>query len=118
MKKINYQRRLRRKYRISSNLFGTNDRPRISIYRSSKFIYAQAIDDAARVTLASFSSLQLKKTSQKSKKTESAGKVGQELAKTLIKKGITTGIFDRGAYNYLGRVKALAEGMREVKFII
>lgn len=115
MTKINLDRKLRRKRRISSNIHGTNDRPRISVFRSSRYIYAQAIDDASRKTISSFSNADLKKDVgfKKGKKSEDSKKVGVGLAKKLIEKKILTGVFDRGSYAYNGRVKAIAEGLRE-----
>ena len=107
------QRANRRKKRVSSNFWGTKSVPRISIYRSNNYIYAQAISDEDRKTLASFSSLQMKKTAADAKKQDQAKQVGQELAKLLLKKDIKTGVFDRSSYPYLGRVKQVAEGLRE-----
>lgn len=115
MTNINLDRKLRRKRRISSNIHGTSDRPRISIFRSNRYIYAQAIDDGTRKTILSFSNSDLKKDTdfKKGKKSEDSKRVGIGLAKKLIENKIKTGIFDRGSYAYNGRVKALAEGLRE-----
>lgn len=115
MGKIITDRRQRRKKRVSSNLFGTKERPRVSVYASNSYTYAQMINDAERKTLAAYSSLQLAKLKvyKKGKKVEEAKKVGLELAEKAIKAGIKAAIFDRGAYSYKGRVKALAEGLRE-----
>ena len=115
MGNINLDRKSRRKRRVSSNIHGTSVKPRISVFRSSKFIYAQAIDDMARKTIVSFSNSDLKKTAdfKKGKKGDDSKKIGIGLAKKLIEKKILTGVFDRGAYTYNGRVKALAEGLRE-----
>jgi len=115
MTNINLDRKLRRKRRISSNIHGTSDCPRISIFRSSKYIYAQAVDDVARKTILSFSNSDLKKETgfKKDKKGEDSKKIGIGLAKKLIGKKILTGVFDRGSYAYNGRVKAIAEGLRE-----
>lgn len=120
MKNITYDRKTRRKRRVSENMFGTNVRPRIVVFRSNRYIYAQAIDDQLRSTVASSSSLQLaKKNSQsKMKKSEVAKQVGTDLAKKLMEKKVTHGIFDRSIYTYLGRVKSLAEGLREGGLII
>jgi large subunit ribosomal protein L18 len=130
MGSIEFKREVRRKKRISSNIMGTKDKPRISIYRSNKYIYAQAIDDQARSTIVSVSSLALKKdkTDQKGKlsgeqstsgrKTEESKYVGSLLAKALKEKKIETGVFDRAMYSYKGRVKAFAEGLREGGFKI
>lgn len=114
-KHINIDRNSRRKLRVSRNIFGTSSRPRISVFRSNRFIYAQAIDDEKRKTIMTFSSVKLEKTR---KKTEDSFSVGQKLSKLLIEKGIKEGVFDRGKYSYKGRVKALAEGMRSEKFKI
>lgn len=114
-KKININRNSRRKLRVSRNIFGLELKPRISIYRSNRFIYAQAIDDKGRKTLSTFSSDQLEKSG---KKVEQAFIVGQKLAQILMEKKINEGIFDRGKYGYKGRVKALAEGMRKENFKI
>lgn len=114
MKHITTDRSERRKKRVSMNMKGTGARPRISVHRTNKFIYAQAIDDEKRVTLASFSSLQLaRKKELKGKKSEQAKEVGLQLAKLLKDKKVAAGIFDRGRYTYNGRVKLLAEGLRE-----
>ena len=90
-------------------------RPRLSVFRSSKQIYAQVIDDAKGVTVASASTLE--KPNREQLKTgadvAAAKLVGEQLAKRALEAGVTTVVFDRGAYMYHGRVKALAEGARE-----
>ena len=87
--------------------------PRVSVFRSNRYIYLQAIDDEKKTTLAAFSSLMIKgETGKKITKTEMARLTGEGLARALIKKGIKQAIFDRGSYGYLGRVKALTEGIR------
>ncbi|PIP15186.1 50S ribosomal protein L18 [Candidatus Roizmanbacteria bacterium CG22_combo_CG10-13_8_21_14_all_35_9] len=115
MKKINFNRLLRRKRRVSANIKGTSFKPRINVFRSNYYIYAQAIDDEKKATIVSYSSLNLKKEKdfQKNKKTEEAKKIGIKLAMILKKKKITEAVFDRSIYAYQGRVKALAEGIRE-----
>jgi len=116
MKNINRNRRLRRKLRISANVFGTKDRPRISVFRSNRYIYAQAIDDERKITLTSSSSLVLtknKKIDKKITKTEQAKITGLDLGEKLKKLGIDKAVFDRGWYHYHGRVAALAMGLRE-----
>lgn len=85
--------------------------PRLSVFRSNKYIYAEIIDDAKKETVASASSSLLKK--EKKTKSEIAKEVGKEIAKNSLKKGIKKVVFDRGRYAYHGRVKALAEGARE-----
>jgi large subunit ribosomal protein L18 len=87
----------------------SNGRPRLSVFRSSKNIYAQVIDDARGVTLAAASSLEGEKGSDK----DAAAKVGKLVAERAIEKGVTDVVFDRGGYIYHGRVKALADAARE-----
>jgi len=115
MKNINLDRKSRRKIRISSTIHGTADKPRVSVFRSNRFIYAQAIDDINRKTIASFSSLILKKDKdyKKMKKSEEAKEIGKQLAKILIEKKIDKAVFDRNVYTYLGRVKSLCDGLRD-----
>lgn len=101
--------------RVSANIKGTKARPRISVFRSNTYIYAQAIDDVERKTLFASSNFDLKKEAgfKKGKKSEDSKKIGVKLAKTLIENKILAGVFDRGSYAYNGRVKVLAEGLRE-----
>ena len=106
--------RARRKRRIRKKISGSGDRPRVSVFRSSKHIYAQAIDDSTSSTVATVSTLsEGVKESLEGNKTEEAKAVGAALAKVLKEKGIEQIIFDRNGYLYHGRVKALAEGARE-----
>ena len=107
------QSKLQRKKRVRAKVSGTSERPRLSVFRSSKFIYAQVIDDTKSKTLVSFSSRSLPAKTAKVGKTEKAGLVGEGLAKEAKKKKITKVVFDRGSYKYHGRVKALAEGARK-----
>ena len=116
---INRNRVHRRKQRVSANIKGTDERPRISVHRSNLYIYAQAIDDNAKKTVVSFSSLQSrKKSNQKVKKTEEAMEVGKTLAQLLKEKKITHVVFDRNRFAYNGRVKAVAEGLRAGGIIV
>ncbi|MDI6821102.1 MAG: 50S ribosomal protein L18 [Patescibacteria group bacterium] len=108
-KKIN-QIRLRRKLRVRSNIFGTSLRPRLSVFRSHKFTSVQLIDDENHKTLAVASSSDLKK---KIKKTEAASEVGKIIGEKAKALGIEKAVFDRGAYRYHGRVKALVEATRK-----
>ena len=109
------QARLMRKARVKRTLAGLTDRPRLSIFRSSKYIYAQIIDDLKGQTLCAASSLEKgMKTKIKSTRDLSAAKeVGKALAERAKAKSIKAVVFDRGGYMYHGRVKALAEGARE-----
>lgn len=105
-------RRNKIRRRIRSRILGDANRPRLSVYRSNKQIYAQVIDDLSGETLASANSLQLKSDGN-GNKSETAKKVGLMLAENAKSKNIEKVVFDRGGYLYHGRVKALAEGARE-----
>ncbi len=106
------ERRSRIKMRVRKKVTGTVTRPRLSIFRSNKEIYAQLIDDLAGQTLISASSLE-KGLSTDGTKSEVAHAVGKALAEKAAEKGITDCSFDRNGYLYHGRVKQLAEGARE-----
>lgn len=105
------KRRKRRHRRVRKKIYGTKERPRLSVHRSIKHIYAQLIDDDKGVTLVSASSLNL--DGWKAKKTEVAREVGHLIGKRAKEKGIFRVSFDRGCYLYHGRIKALAEGARQ-----
>ena len=107
--------RLRRHVRVRKHLSGTSQRPRLSVFRSLAEIYAQVIDDQAGNTLASASSIdsELRKKMKGLKKSEQAKVVGKALAERAKSKGIKAVVFDRGGFQYSGRVKALADGARE-----
>lgn len=106
-------RRKKIRYRIRTKISGTAERPRLSVYRSNKEIYAQIIDDAAGHTLISASTRDKQLQSVKGTKSERAKQVGTEIAKRAAEKGIASVIFDRSGYLYHGRIKSLAEGARE-----
>lgn len=106
------KRRLKIKKKIRRVVNGTAERPRLSVFRSNKQIYAQLIDDISGKTLASASSHKNKAVEGKDK-SEQAKIVGKEIAEKAVKAGITSAIFDRNGYLYHGRVKNLAEGARE-----
>jgi large subunit ribosomal protein L18 len=112
--KNKFVRRKRIKRKIRSNISGTNQRPRLSVYRSLNHIYAQIIDDENGVTMASVSSLigKDKKIADGNKK-DTSKEVGKKLAEVAKAKGVETVVFDRNGYRYHGRVKALADGARE-----
>lgn len=101
---------------MKKTLKGTPNRPRLSIFRSNKHIYAQVIDDSKSRTLFSFSTLtlELKTISQTGQNCETAKLVGEKLGKLLIQNNLTKVLFDRGTKRYHGRIKALAEGARSV----
>ena len=104
--------RLRRHRRVRGKISGTAERPRMDVFRSSKHIYAQIIDDVAGVTLCSASTMD-KDFEGFGGNIEAAGKVGRKIAERALEKGIKVVVFDRGGFVYHGRVKALAEGARE-----
>ena len=107
------ERRLRNRRRIRKVVTGTAAKPRLSVFRSNKEIYAQLIDDVNQQTLLSFSSRSKEVEGVTGTKSDKSFQVGEELAKIAIEKGITEVCFDRGGYLYHGRVKQLAEGARK-----
>jgi large subunit ribosomal protein L18 len=112
MSNLKSNRRARIKRRIRKNISGTSTRPRLSVFRSNKQIYAQVIDDVKGVTITSASS-HVKDSTQKVNKTDQAKLIGKEIAENASKAGIKEVVFDRNGYLYHGRVKALAESARE-----
>ena len=107
----------RRAVRNRAKIFGTKEKPRLSVYRSNKHIYAQLIDDEARKTLASVSMKDIV-TKEKKTKTETAQTLGEHIAKKALAVGVKNAVFDKGRYKYHGRVKALTEGARSAGLII
>lgn len=103
-------RRAKIKRGIRSRVFGTPEKPRLSVFRSNKDIYVQLIDDVHGKTLAAASS---KNLTDKTNKTEKSAQVGKAIAEKAAQAGITTCVFDRNGYLYHGRVKSLAEAARE-----
>ena len=108
-------RQLRRSYRVRNKIEGTAERPRLSVFRSSKHIYAQLIDDIAGATLASVGTCG--KTAEAAHpyggNVKAAKAIGLQIAEAAKSKGITKVAFDRGHYRYHGRIKALADAARE-----
>ena len=104
--------RLKRHRRVRAKVSGTAACPRLNVFRSSKHIYAQLIDDVNGVTLAAASTMDKAFEGNGGNK-EAARKVGQMIAQKALEKGISDVVFDRGGYVYHGRVKELAEGARE-----
>lgn len=105
------QRRLRIRRSIRTKISGTSERPRLSVFRSNKNIYAQLIDDLSGTTLASVSSAKVEAGADT--KVAVSTQVGKEIAKIALEKGISSVVFDRSGYLYHGRVKSLADGARE-----
>ncbi|MGJ8454963.1 50S ribosomal protein L18 [Pseudothermotoga sp. U03pept] len=107
--------RLRRHLRIRKKVFGTPEKPRLSIFRSEKHIYAQLIDDTKGHTILSASTLdpELKQKITKTYNREAAREVGKLIAQRALAKGIDQVVFDRGGFKFHGRVKELADAARE-----
>jgi large subunit ribosomal protein L18 len=107
--------RERRKLRIRRKISGSPERPRLTVFRSAKHIYAQVVDDAAGTTLAHASTLaaDVRGELAESTKTDAAMKVGASIAKALLAKGIDKVVFDRNGYLFHGRVRALADAARK-----
>ena len=101
--------RARRHRRVRGTVHGTDARPRLVVFRSNKYVYAQVINDDMGVTLAAASALGGKKMSQM----EQAKLVGVAIAKAAVEKGVTQVVFDRGGFTYGGRIKALADAARQ-----
>jgi large subunit ribosomal protein L18 len=105
------ERRLRRRRRVRARIIGTQERPRLSVYRSNRGIFAQLVDDAKGHTVAAVNWIEPEL--RKLKASERAKRSGELLAERAKAAGIESCVFDRGGYKYHGRVKALAEGARE-----
>ena len=104
------EKRLRRKKRVRSKVFGTKERPRLSVFRSNQHIYVQIIDDIEGKTLVSSNSLKLRGVSNK----EKVLKVAEDIFKKAKEKGIKRIVFDRNGFSYKGRIQLLSEKLREL----
>ena len=116
--KVKYKNpRQKRKIRIRKDIYGTNETPRIAVFRSNKNIYAQAVNDIDGKTIAQASSLD-EQFKDNPTTVDTAKEVGSILGEELVKSGVSKAVFDRGGYIYHGQVKALADGIREkgIKF--
>jgi large subunit ribosomal protein L18 len=119
-RKTKLESRKTRHHSLRKRITGTSERPRLVVFRSSRHIYAQIVDDLAGKTLVAAGDLVKKKApavkveaSEKDKKTDRAKRVGIQLAKLCLEKGISKVVFDRAGYKYHGRVSAVAAGARE-----
>ena len=108
-------RRERRQRRVRAKVLGTAARPRLNVFRSSRHIFAQIIDDAKGFTLVAASTLDadLRAKAKELNKKDEAKAVGKLLAQRAVAKGLKQVVFDRGGYQYTGRIKSLADGARE-----
>ena len=102
-----------RKKRVRKKIFGTADRPRISVYKSNQYVYVQAIDDVRGNTLATAQSNKQSVAGKSSKSIAAAQLVGSDFGKSLQEKKITQAVFDTNGYRYHGAVRAISEGIRE-----
>lgn len=109
-KNIKRDKRIRRHVKIRTRVSGTKDVPRLSVFKSNKYMYAQLINDDSSVTIVAATSMDSK---GKVAKVAQASAVGKAIAKLAVEKGVTKVVFDRGGFAYTGRVKALADGARE-----
>jgi len=107
--------RVRRHARVRKRVSGTEQKPRLAVFRSLSHIYAQVIDDVARVTIVSASDVEatVKTKTDGKKKADVATMVGESIAQRAREKGVTKVVFDRGGYPFHGRIKALAEAARK-----
>ena len=113
IKSVKVAARTRRKVSIRKKIEGTAERPRLSVFRSAKHIYVQAVDDTTQTVIASASDLEETVKANPGKKKDKAKAVGQALAKKLLAKNISLCVFDRNGFIYHGRVSAVADGARE-----
>ncbi len=109
----NIKRKLQRQRRIRAKTKGTSDKPRLTVFRSNRFVNAALIDDEKGITIVSVSEKTLEKVGEKITKTEKAKKIGIGIAKKALENKIKKVVFDKGSYRYHGRVKAVADGARE-----
>ncbi len=109
--------RFKRKKRIKKKVSGTPDRPRLTVFRSARHIYAQLIDDASGHTLVAASTMEKSFREGKEKvegRVQAASEIGKQIARRAMDKGISAVVFDRNGYKYHGRVKAVSDGAREI----
>jgi large subunit ribosomal protein L18 len=106
------RRRVQRKQHVRKTLSGTPEKPRMTVYKSNKYLYVQVIDDAVGATLASASSLEESLKGFK-RNLDGAAKLGEEIGKRLKEKNVAVVVFDRNGYKYHGIVKAIADGARK-----
>jgi len=109
--------RLIRKKRVRAKIFGTDQRPRLSVFRSNRHIFLQIIDDKRGVTLVSASDQEIKNKDKKMTKVEVAKETGKILGQRALEKKIKEVVFDRNGYRYHGRVRAVAEGARDAGLV-
>lgn len=109
MSKIREEKRKRRHARVRSKVVGTSSRPRLAVFKSNRFVYAQVIDDSKGHTLAQVSTAE----AEGKDLVEKARQAGKTLSEKTLEKKVKTVVFDKGGFNYTGKIRALAEGARE-----
>ena len=111
------QKRIRRRTHIRKSVHGTAEKPRLSVFKSNKFLFVQAVDDEANKTIAAFWEGKVK-PKRDEKPIDRAGRMGEEFGGMLKKKKVKIVVFDRGGYRYHGRLKSFADGVRKagIKF--
>ncbi|MBI3046618.1 MAG: 50S ribosomal protein L18 [Candidatus Harrisonbacteria bacterium] len=114
--KLKNLQKKRRKSRNRAKIFGTPEKPRLSVFRSNRYTSIQLIDDTTGRTLLALSTKNLKK--QGKNKSEQANLLGKELAEKSLQLGLKKAVFNKGQYKYLGRIKAIAEGARSKGLIL
>ncbi len=107
-----FRKHAKRKASIRKSIYGTTERPRMTVFKSNVHMYVQVIDDSVGNTLACASTVE-KSLKEIARNVEGAGKLGEEIGKRLLEKGITTVVFDRNGYKYHGIIKAIADGARK-----
>jgi large subunit ribosomal protein L18 len=115
MLNLKTQARLKRKKRIRKKMVGTENRPRLCVFRSAKHIYAQVIDDSRGHTITAASDMEktVRENAESTNKVTTANMVGKIIAQRAMEKGVARVVFDRNGFLYHGRVKAVSEGARE-----
>ncbi|MBN1619033.1 50S ribosomal protein L18 [Candidatus Dojkabacteria bacterium] len=111
MKKTKNEKRIRRKLHLRKKLWGTGSAPRVSVFRSNRYLYAGAVDDDLSKVIVGICEKKMIKSGEKP--VERAARIGEEFGKGLMKKKINKIVFDRSGYKFHGRVKAFAEGIRK-----
>jgi large subunit ribosomal protein L18 len=112
MARTKQEQRVRRHRRVRKNVMGTANRPRLAVFRSNRHIYVQAIDDIAGRTVASASTVETDSRAGSTGSVDAAKAVGQRVGERLKEAGVTAAVFDRGGFQYHGRVAAVADGAR------
>lgn len=111
------QKRIKRRTHIRKNVYGTAEKPRLSVFKSNRYLFVQAVDDEGNIVISALWEGKIKPEKDE-KPVDRAGRVGEKFGDMLKKKKVNTVVFDRGGYKYHGRLKSFAEGVRKagIKF--